>query len=169
MGRSLAWFVVESDDAAGITTALHVKLTGRRGPHERFPLALQRLPNERSLVISTNVDEPLFKSKQLGSISRLGRTFSGSLSETVMFSAFAAWSKGRKTWSVEHQGDDDLLHLKSTGKLSREDLAVSSPSARTRRSRCSALIANKKMARKPRHFVESRLDQRTTCRPRSSI
>lgn len=124
MGRSLAWFVVESGDAAAIATALDVKLTGRRGPREKFPLALQRLPDGRSLVISTNVDEPLFKSKQLGSISRLGRMFNGSMSETVMFSGFAAWSKGRKTWSIEHHGDDDLLHLKATGKLLREDLAL---------------------------------------------
>ena len=124
MGTSLAWFVVESVDAAAIAAALDVKLTGQRGPREKFPLALQRLPDGRSLVISTNVDEPLFKTKPLGAISRLGRMFSGSMSETVMYSGFAAWSKGRKSWSVEHQGDDDPLHLRSTGKLPKEVAAL---------------------------------------------
>lgn len=133
MGRSFAWVVVESGDAAAIAAALDVKLTGRRGAQSQYPLSLQRLPDGRTLVLSTNVDEPLFKTKPLGAISRLGRTFSGSMSETVMFSGFAAWSGGRKTWSIEHQGDDNPLHLRSTGKLPKDDVALKDAALRQQR------------------------------------
>jgi hypothetical protein len=124
MGRSLAWMVVESGDAAAIAAALDVKLTGRRGPVGNFPLALLRLADGRSLLISSNADEPLFKSRQLGAIAGLGRAFSGALEEHVMASSFACWSRSRKTWSVAHQGDDDPLHLKTTGKLPSDVAAL---------------------------------------------
>jgi hypothetical protein len=116
MGRSLAWFVVESTELDQIVAALEVKRTGRFGAQSVFPLSARQLPDGRTLLLSTNSDEPSFKAKNLAVISRLGRTFSGSLEEHVMFSAFAAWGKGRKAWSVQHQGEEDVLNLKTTGK-----------------------------------------------------
>jgi hypothetical protein len=121
MGVALAWLVVESGDAAAIAAALGVRLTGQRGPLKKFPLALLRLADGRSLVVSTHADEPVFKSKQMGAMSALGRVFIGHLEEHVMASGFETWSRGRKTWSVAHQGDDDPLHLKTTGKLPPND------------------------------------------------
>jgi hypothetical protein len=117
MGRGLAWFTVKSASLADITTALDVKATGRRGPPEKFPLAARQLAEGHWLLVSRNCDEPLFATKYLAVVSRKGQIFSGMFEEHVMASAFAAWGKGRKAWSVRHQGDDDPLHLKTTGKL----------------------------------------------------
>jgi hypothetical protein len=124
MGAGLAWFTVESAELAPVVEALDVKATGRRGPRKDFPLAARKLSDGRWLVVSSNCDEALFATKYLAVISRLGRTFSGMFEEHVMASAFAAWGKGRKTWSVRHQGDDDPLHLKTTGKLPRDIAAL---------------------------------------------
>ena len=134
MGKSQAWFVVESADAAAIAAALDVKLTGSRGLDRKFPLALCRLGDGRILVVSTNADEPLFKSKQLCAVSKFGRAASGFLEEHVMASGFACWSGGRKTWSVSHQGDDNPLHHKTTGKLPREDAALLNAALERQRS-----------------------------------
>jgi len=124
MGRGLAWFTVESAELAGIAVALDVKVTGRRGLRKELPLAARKLPDGRWLVVSDNCDEPLFKTKNLAVVSRMGRTFSGMFEEHVMASAFAAWGKGRKAWSIQHQGDDDPLHLKTTGKLPNDIAAL---------------------------------------------
>ena len=120
MGRGLAWFMVKSASLDEIAAALDVKATGRRGPRANFPLAARQLADGRWLVISSNCDEPLFATKYLAAIARMGQTFSGMFEEHVMASAFAAWGKGRKAWSVRHQGDDAPLHLKITGKPPRE-------------------------------------------------
>ena len=105
---------------ADIAAALDVKVTGRHGPRKDFPLAARKLPDGRWLVVSGNCDEPLFQTKKLALISRLGQTFSGMFEEHVMTSGFAAWGNGRKTWSLLHKGDNEPLHLKSTGKLPRD-------------------------------------------------
>jgi hypothetical protein len=117
MGTGLAWFTVESAELADIATALDVKATGRRGARREFSLAARKLQDGRWLVVSDNCDEPLFATKHLAVISRKGRAFSGMFEEHVMASSFTAWGKGRKAWSLAHQGDDDALHLKTTGKL----------------------------------------------------
>ena len=124
MGTGLAWFTVESADLSDIAAALGVKVTGRRGPRQKFPLAARRLGDGRWLVISSHCDDPLFSSKRLTAISRMGRTFSGMLEEHVMTSGFAAWGKGRKAWSVLHNGDDEPLHLRITGKLPQDIAAL---------------------------------------------
>jgi hypothetical protein len=134
MGTGLAWFSVESAELADIATTLDVKVTGRRGPRERYPLAARKLVDGRWLVVSSNCDEPLFNFRRLAIISRKGRTFSGMFEEHVMASAFAAWGKGRKAWSLQHQGDVDPLHLKTTGKLPK-DIAALRDSALERQRR----------------------------------
>jgi hypothetical protein len=124
MGRALAWFTVESAELAGIAAALDVKVTGRRGQSGEFPLAARKLTDGRWLVVSSNCDEPVFSTKNLTGISRLGRTFSGIVEEHVMACGFAAWGKGRKSWSIQHQGENDPLHLKISGKLPQNIAAL---------------------------------------------
>jgi hypothetical protein len=123
MGRSLAWFVVDSDLDL-VAAALDVKRTGKSGAHHDLSLCARTLPDGRVLVLSRNCDEPLFKPGKLGAVTRLGRTFSGALEEHVMFSQFTAWGKGRKSWSARHQGEEDTLHLKATGRPPKDFTAL---------------------------------------------
>jgi len=134
MGRGLAWFTVEGAELAGIANALDVKVTGRRGARELYPLAARKLADGRWLVVSSNCDEPAFSVKKLAVISRMGNTFSGMFEEHVMASSFVAWGKGRKAWSLKHQGDDDPLHLKITGKLPKDIAALKNAALERQRS-----------------------------------
>jgi len=124
MGISGAWFIVESGGIDHVAAALDVKRTGRHGQQCDFPICARTLPDGRLLVVSRNCDEPVFSTRKLATVSRLGRTFSGALEEHVMFSAFTAWGKGRKAWSVQHQGDDGPLNFKTSGRPPKDVVAL---------------------------------------------
>lgn len=121
MGASRSWLVIDSANLDAVSAALGVKRTGRSNPQAEFPLAGRILADGRVLVISNNCDEPLFAGRKLAEISRQHHVVLTMLEEHVMESRCAAWSRGRKQWSVVHKGGDEgCLHLKTTGRMPAE-------------------------------------------------
>jgi hypothetical protein len=120
MGRSLAWLVIDTADAAAVARDLDVKITGKRGAIPDYRMMLCALAGGRLLVVSKNIDEPLFTGKRLAVLSRRGELCAASMEEHVMFSSCARWSAGRKKWSISHNLEKGSRHLAVIGKVPKD-------------------------------------------------
>jgi hypothetical protein len=125
MGKSLAWIVVESGDAAAIARALSVKRTGSQGQRHRMPLAGRRL-DDGYLIVAGSVDHPAFNRRKLAALAGLASFTFCEAEEHLMWSSAERWERGRKIWSVTHRGEDSPLDLRTSGSLPAEFAALES-------------------------------------------
>jgi hypothetical protein len=58
-----------------------------------------------------------FRDRQLGELSAGCQLCYGFVEEHVMFSAASMWTNRRQVWSVEHNAQEGIEHLKCAGEL----------------------------------------------------
>ncbi len=115
MGVCLSWIAVKGRSPQEVHTAIGVHPTGRREDSHQCPnprLSAAVLPNEFYLVVF-NRDE--LSPRRLTKYSTAVDLLYGFAEEHVMYSSVAEWSKGEELWSVVHDAQEGILHLKVNG------------------------------------------------------
>jgi len=115
MGVSLAWIGVKASAADDLYAQLGVSETGASGEFYGFKLAGSKAPGGWHLVTARRCDHPIQSAPVLSALSAGAGIVACAIEEHVMYSSAAYWREGREIWSVQHEGDRDVLHIKVTG------------------------------------------------------
>ncbi len=112
MGVSLSWIAVKGHSPEEVHEVLGARPTGRHEDFYRSPFSAVELPNGFFLV--------LFKKKELKPAELKTYSLKFDLlycfvEEHVMYSAVGAWAMGKELWSVVHDAQEGILHLKVNG------------------------------------------------------
>jgi hypothetical protein len=112
MGVSFSWIAINGRSPQEIHAAIGARATGGREEFYRSNLTATELPHGFYLVI--------FKKEELSSakLRKYSTAFDllyGFVEEHVMYSAVAAWSNGEEVWSVAHDAQEGVFHLKVKG------------------------------------------------------
>jgi hypothetical protein len=119
MGYSLSWVAVKGKSVEEVLKALGLKHTGVYEEISESQYTGAQLPGGRYQVIS-NRGEDLACDKALGLVSAGCEVIAGFVEEHVMVSSAALWKDGKMVWSVVHDAQQGIEHLKAEGALPPE-------------------------------------------------
>jgi hypothetical protein len=117
MGHSLSWIAINGKPTEEVQQILGVKVTGKRGNFGEHALVGRQLQNGWYILIANSCDDRITKGKTLTELSRGCQVVTCSIEEHVMFSSCTNWKKGKKIWSIRHNGDQGTFNIVSSGKL----------------------------------------------------
>jgi hypothetical protein len=117
MGYALSWVAIKGRSTEELRKILGFKATGKHDNYGEHALVGRQLPNGWYILIANACDDRITKSKLLTELSKGCQVVACSIEEHVMFSSCACWNKGKKVWSVRHNGDRGTFDIVSSGKL----------------------------------------------------
>ncbi len=115
MGLAMSWMAVEGLAPAEVYDRLKLVPTGKVGFHLDSNVAATELPQGWVLVTFRGLLNPSALGQMLEWLPDNHRIIVCHIEEHVNFSAAAAWKNGTQLWSVEHEGDTEVLTLAVTG------------------------------------------------------
>ncbi|MDO8505361.1 MAG: hypothetical protein Q7S48_02190 [bacterium] len=117
MGYSLSWIAVQGHPTDEIKEFFGLKTTGTYGRYGKHALVGRALSDGWYLLIANTCDDKIIRDEILESLSKDCQIVACSIEEHVMFSASALWKKGKKIWSVTHNGEEDSFDIAEHGNI----------------------------------------------------
>lgn len=117
MGYSLSWLAVRSDSRESALDRLALYPTGARAEYASEPVSGQALPDGWFLVVARGCDHRIISESALSSVSVDTEVVACSIEEHVMVSSSEGWGGGKRLWRVEHDGQESMRNLTTSGSL----------------------------------------------------
>ncbi len=114
MGIAASFLAFKNTAPEQVHELLGLESTGREARIHESDAISASLPSGWYLVILKRKE---FTKHRLAELSKESKILYGYVEEHVMFSTAAAWTDGRKAWSVEHSAENGLDHLDFEGEL----------------------------------------------------
>jgi len=113
----MTWVAVQTEDAAGIFDRLEVRPSDIWDEWFESPLAGAALTNGWYLLVGRGCDHAIGSPETATSLSELGDVVVCTIEEHVMWSSAAYWSAGASVWTAQHDAQNSIFDLESSGDL----------------------------------------------------
>ena len=117
MGFAISWLAVSGKEPQRVLHELNLTRTGKS---EEFPeslLTCTSLQGGWFLIFAYSFDSPLVSEQALSNLSAGCNVVSCQVEEHVMFSSATCHANGARAWHVEHNAQEDIYHLVSSGDV----------------------------------------------------
>lgn len=129
MGYAVSWLAVKEEKSAAILQHLGLTITGEIDDYGEALLTGGALPSGWWVLFINECEYSFVQPPSLASISAFGDVIACSIEEHVMWCKAELWRNGAQVWCVEHDAQQSLAHLHSSGSLPVEFSAIESESA----------------------------------------
>jgi hypothetical protein len=133
MGSSISWIAVKGRAVEDLQRTLGLKPTGKLGHYGQHPVVGRQLSDGWYILIASDSDDRITKYKTLTQVAKGCEVVACTVEEHVMSSSGAFWRKGKKVWSVKHDGEKGALNLAKAGKLPESYSALEKETLETQR------------------------------------
>lgn len=116
MGFSLSWAAVRGKLIDTVLSELGLVRTDETEEFPESPFTLAELPDGWRLI-AANRDVNGFSGMQMTGLSLGGEVVTCAVEQRVMYSAASGWRNGSRIWQVDHDAQQNLLHLRHSGTL----------------------------------------------------
>jgi hypothetical protein len=106
MGISLSWVAVEGLPPDVVLSRLELNHTGKDCTYPFVGVASHPLPNGWFLVAATGCDHRIASAESMSKLSAGCRAVACAVEEHVNFASSDLWQDGKRTWNVQHQGEE---------------------------------------------------------------
>ena len=120
MGFAISWLAVSGKDSQQALQELRLHRTGQTEEFPESPISATQLPTGWFLIFANRFDSPLVADNSLQQLSSGCTVISCQVEEHVMFSSATCYSDGDRKWHVEHDAQESIYHLSTTGDLPPE-------------------------------------------------
>lgn len=117
MGYSISWVAVKEKAPEALLQELGLARSGVMADYGETPFSGRLLPSGWFLVVFNRCEHKFTAPKWLALLSGNCDLVAGSAEEHVMVSASEFWRKGRKIWRIEHDAQESIDHLSTSGAL----------------------------------------------------
>jgi hypothetical protein len=115
MGFAVSWIAISGKEPQRVLEELGLLRTGEKEEFPESEFTCASLPGSWFFVCANEFDSPIASEKALSSLSVGCKLVSCQLEEHVMFSSATCYSNGAQTWRIEHDAQQSIYHLSTTG------------------------------------------------------
>jgi hypothetical protein len=125
MGWSCSWVAVRGKNPETILSDFALVRTGELWEMPEGDWSCTSLPNGWFILFAVRDCEPKeFKPEALVLLSTECEVVASAVEEHVMFCSSSYWSNGKNVWSVVHDAQQGIYHLKSSGEVPKSFNAI---------------------------------------------
>jgi len=129
MGYSISWVAVKEKAPELLLQELGLSPTGAMADYGRELYTARKLPSGWFLLVFNRCEHIFIKPNSLASLSRNCNLLACSAEEHVMVSTSEFWHNGQQTWRIEHDAQESIDHLSTSGALPDSYAAIQSQCA----------------------------------------
>lgn len=124
MGCSISWVAVKGKAPERLLQELGLWPTAAMADYGREPFTGRTLPSGWFLLVFNRSEHKFIKPKSLATLSSNCDLVACSAEEHVMVSTSELWRDGRQIWRVEHDAQESIDHLNTSGALPDRYVAI---------------------------------------------
>ena len=117
MGYSISWVAVKRKAPEILLQELGLLSTGVMADYGREPYTGRTLPSGWFLLVFNRCEHKFIKPRSLTALSSNCDLVACSVEEHVMVSTSEFWRGGQQIWRIEHDAQESIDHLSSSGTL----------------------------------------------------
>jgi hypothetical protein len=117
LGYSLSVLALQCADPDGALSTLDIVRSGEKAEYASAPLTGIAMPDGWYIIVADRCEHRLVEAATLERISGKYRIIACAIEEHVMFSSAEEWREGKQVWRAQHQGDDGIINLETSGTL----------------------------------------------------
>ena len=117
MGYSISWVAVNRKAPEILLQELGLLSTGVMADYGREPYTGRTLPSGWFLLVFNRCEHKFIKPRSLTALSSNCDLVACSVEEHVMVSTSEFWRGGQQIWRIEHDAQESIDHLSSSGTL----------------------------------------------------
>ena len=117
MGYSISWVAVKEKAPELLLQELGLASTGVLAEYGREPFTGRTLPSGWFILVFNRCEHKFIKPKSLALLSSNCDLVACSTEEHVMVSTSELWRNGQQIWHIEHDAQESIDHLSTTGVL----------------------------------------------------
>lgn len=120
MGFAISWLAVKHKEPQQVLALLNLDRTGETEEFPESAITCTSLSNGWFVVFANKYNSPLVSAKSLEVISKDCIVVSCQVEEHVMVSSASCYTNGVFSWHVEHDAQQNIYHIASSGNVPRE-------------------------------------------------
>nr|NJM01068.1 hypothetical protein [Desulfobacula sp.] len=117
MGYSISWVAVKKKTPERLLQEMGLSPTGAMADYGREPFTGRTLPSGWFLLVFNKCEHKFIRPDSLTSLSSNCDLVAASAEEHVMVSTSEFWRNGRQIWRIEHDAQESIDHLRTSGVL----------------------------------------------------
>ncbi len=117
MGYAVSWLAVKDVVSEPLLQDLGLTPTGEKADYGDTLFTGRALSTGWFILFINKYDHQFVQPKTLASISIAGDVIACSIEEHVMWSSAELWHDGAQIWRVEHDAQESMCHISSSGLL----------------------------------------------------